>query len=152
MDCILMNGPLPNQFIIRVNLICAMIARANLFDFVCHFGPPAPCFSNWVQCSSSHSKTYVAFPFFLEFMRTILSRGFFHGTSKIATLDKTHVWNVAIQTILKNLRKKNICYIDCDIWIQDYTHNYRRFPISTFWNTLEKIFHISFKDSEKRFT
>ena len=82
-------------------------------------------------------------------MRTILSRGFFHGTSKIATLDKTHVWNVAIQTILKNLRKKNICYIDCDIWIQDYTHNYRRFPISTFWNTLEKIFHISFKDSEK---
>ena len=52
----------------------------------------------------------------------------------------------------EELTKKNICYIDCDIWIQDYTHNYRRFPISTFWNTLEKIFHISFKDSEKRFT
>ena len=75
---------------------------------------PAPCFSNWVQCS--HSKTYLAFPFFLEFIRTILSRGFFYGTSKIATwpnacLKRSNPDNT------EELTRKFICYNDCDIWI-----------------------------------
>ena len=63
-------------------------------------------------------------------------------------LDKPHVWNVAIQTILKNLRE-NLFVTLIVIFEFKIIHNYRRFPISTFWNTLEKIFHISFKDSEK---
>jgi len=116
-----------NHFIIRVNLICAMIARANSFDFSPFW---LQLLVSQIECNVQVQQTYLAFPFFPEFVRTILYRVLLYSASKIAR--QNACLNRSNPDNTEELTRKFICYIDCDIFEYKITHNNRRFPISTF--------------------